>query len=78
MRDLSISQFYRSCLTSKIHLFDFININKHSRLINSNLLQRSKVSLVEDNEATSDFIKFYAFLELFEGNSGLLQILYRL
>ena len=37
MRDLPIFQFYRSCLTSRIHLFDFININKDSRLINSNL-----------------------------------------
>ena len=27
-----------------------ININKHSRLINSNLLQRSKISVVEDNK----------------------------
>ena len=50
MRDLPIFQFYRSCLTSRIHLFDFITMNKDSRLINSNLLQRSKVSVLEDNE----------------------------
>ena len=52
--DLPISrrvvQLYRSCLTSRIHPFDFININKHSRLINSKLLQRSKISVVEDNK----------------------------
>ena len=36
-----------------MHPFDFININKHSRLINSNLLQRSKISVVEDNEVRS-------------------------
>ena len=103
MLDLPISrrvvQLYRSCLTSRIHPFDFVNISGHSRLINSNLLERSKISLVKDNEvrseedstlkrahvqfvknsrATSDFIKFYPFLELFEANSGLLQILYRL
>ena len=54
MLDLPISrrvvQLYRCCLTSRIHPFDFININKHSRLINSKLLQRSKISVVEDNK----------------------------
>ena len=43
----------RSCLTSRMHPFDFININKHSRLINSNLLQRSKISVVGDNKVPS-------------------------
>ena len=47
-------QFYRSCLTSRIHPFDFINISRHSRLINSNLLQRSKISVVEDNKVRSE------------------------
>ena len=55
--DLPISrwavQLYLSCWTSRIHVFDFINISGHSRLINSNLLQRSKISLVEDNEVRS-------------------------
>ena len=37
-------KIYRSCLTSRM-LFDFININKDSRLVNSNLLHRSKVSV---------------------------------
>ena len=46
VRDLPIFQFYRSCLTSRINLFDFININKDSRLINSNILQRSKISVL--------------------------------
>ena len=54
MLDLPISrrvvQLYRSCLTSRIHPFDFININKHSRLIISKLLQRSKIIVVEDNK----------------------------
>ena len=58
MLDLPISprlvQLYRSCLTSRIHPFDFINISKHSRLINSNLLQRSKISVVEDNKVRSE------------------------
>ena len=58
MLDLPISrrvvQLYRSCLASRIHPFDFININKHSRLINSNLLQRSKISVVEDNKVRSE------------------------
>ena len=58
MLDLPISrrvvQLYRSCLTLTIHPFDFTNINKHSRLINSNLLQRSKISVVEDNEVRSE------------------------
>jgi len=49
-----VVQLYRSCLTSRIHPFDFININKHSRLINSNLLQRSKISVVEDNKFRSE------------------------
>ena len=40
-------------LQEYIHVFDFINISGHSRLINSNLLQRSKISLVEDNEVRS-------------------------
>ena len=57
MLDLPISrrvvQLYRSCLTSTIHPFDLININKHSRLINSNLLQRSKISVMEDNKVRS-------------------------
>ena len=52
MLDLATSrrvvQLYRSCLTSRIHPFDLININKHSRLINLNLLQISKISVVED------------------------------
>ena len=56
--DLPISrrvvQLYRSCVTSRIHPFDFININKHSRLINSNLLQRWKISVVEDNKVRSE------------------------
>ena len=97
MLDLPISrrvvQLYRSCLTSRIHPFDLININKHNRLINSNLLQRSKISVEKDNKvrseedstskqahvqfvnsrATSDFIKSYVVLELFQANSGLLQ-----
>ena len=54
MRDLPIFQFYRSCLTSRIHLFDFININKDGRLINSNLLLRSKVSVLQDNEVRNE------------------------
>ena len=58
MLDLATSrrvvQLYRSCLTSRIHPFDFININKHSRLINLNLLQRSKISVVEDNKVRSE------------------------
>ena len=54
MRDLWIFQFYRSCLTLRIHLFDFINVNKDSRLINSNLLQRSKISVLEDNEVRNE------------------------
>ena len=54
MRDLPIFQFYRSCLTSRIHLFDFINMNKDSRLINSNLLQRSKISVLEDNKVGNE------------------------
>ena len=54
MRDLPIFQFYQSCLTSRIHLFDFINIDKDSRLINSNLLQRSKISVLEDNEVRNE------------------------
>ena len=45
-----VIQLYRSCLTLRIHPFTLININKHSRLINSNLLQRSKISVVEDNK----------------------------
>ena len=48
--DLPISrgivQLYRSCWTSRIHLIDFININEDSRLINSNLLQTSKISVL--------------------------------
>ena len=44
---------YRSCWTSRIHLLDFINISDNSRLINSNLLQRSKISVVADNEVRS-------------------------
>ena len=36
-----------------MHPFDFININKRSRLINSNLLERSKISVVEDNKVPS-------------------------
>ena len=47
VRDLPISlrivQFYRSCLTSRIPLFDFINISGHSRLINSTILQRKSL-----------------------------------
>ena len=43
---LQFFQFYRSCLNSRIHLFDFININMDSILINSNLLQRSKISVL--------------------------------
>ena len=58
MLDLPISrrvvQLYRSCLTSRIHPFDFININKHSGLINSNLCQRSKISVVENNKVRSE------------------------
>ena len=49
-----VVQLYRSYLTSRIHPFDFININKHTRLINSNLLQRSKVSVVENNKVRSE------------------------
>ena len=45
--DLPISrrvvQLYRSCWTSRIHLFDFINISDHRRLINSDLLQRKSL-----------------------------------
>ena len=45
--DLPISrrvvQLYRSCWTSRIHLFEFINISDHSRLINSNILQRKSL-----------------------------------
>ena len=48
-----VVQLFRSCLTSRMHPFNFINIKKHSRLINSNLLQRSKISVVEDNEVRS-------------------------
>ena len=47
-------QLYRSCLTSRIHPFDFINISKYSRLINSNLLQRSKISVGEDNKVRNE------------------------
>ena len=58
MLDLATSrrvvQLYGSCLTSRIHPFDFININKHSRLINLKLLQRSKISVVEDNKVRSE------------------------
>ena len=43
-----------NCSTSRVHLFDFINISDHSRLINSNLLQRSEISVVEDNEVQSE------------------------
>ena len=46
-----------SCSTlsvSRIHPFDFISINKHSRLINLNLLQRSKISVVEGNKVRSE------------------------
>ena len=47
VRDLPISllivQFYRSCWTSRIRLFDFINIIDHCRLINSNILQRKSL-----------------------------------
>ena len=49
-----VVQLYQSCLTSRIHLFDFINISKHSRLINSNLLPRSKIGVVKDNEVRSE------------------------
>ena len=52
--DLPISRWavhlYRSCWTSGIHVFDFINISDHRRLRNWNLFQRSKISLVKDNE----------------------------
>ena len=58
VRDLPISrrivQLYRSCLTSRIHPFDFININEHSRLINSNLLQRSKIRVVKNYKVRSE------------------------
>ena len=40
-----VVQVYRSCLTSRIHPFDFIN---------SNVLQRSKISVVEDNNVRSE------------------------
>ena len=49
-----VVQLYRSCWTPRIHLFEFINISDHSRLINSNLLQRSKTSVVEDNEVRNE------------------------
>ena len=49
-----VVQLYRSCWTPRIHLFEFINISDHSRLINSNLLQRSKSSVVEDNEVRNE------------------------
>ena len=56
--DLPISrqviQLYRSCLTLRIHPFDFVNVNEHSRLINSTLLQRSKICVVEDNKVRSE------------------------
>ena len=47
-------QLYRSCCTPTIHLFEFVNISDHSRLINSNLLQRSKISVVDDNEVRNE------------------------
>ena len=34
---------YRSCWTPRIHLLEFLNISDHSRLINSNLLQRKSL-----------------------------------
>ena len=47
VRDLPISlrivQFYRSCWTPRIHVFEFINISDHSRLINSNILHRKSL-----------------------------------
>ena len=49
-----VVQIYQSCWTSRRHLFGFINISDNSRLINSNLLQRSKISVVEDNEVRSE------------------------
>ena len=49
-----VVQIYRSCWTSRRHLFGFINISDNSRLINSNLLQRSRISVVEDNEVRSE------------------------
>ena len=49
-----VAQLYRFCLTSRIYLFDFINISKYSRLINSSLLPRSKISVVKDNEVRSE------------------------
>jgi len=49
-----VVQLYRSCWTPRIHLFEFVNISDHIRLINSNLLQRSKISVVEDNKVRSE------------------------
>ena len=37
-----------------IHLLEFVNISDHGRLINSNPLQRSKISVVEDNEVRNE------------------------
>ena len=56
--DLPISrrvvQLYRSCWTPRIHLFELINISDHSILINSNLLQRSEISALKDNEVRNE------------------------
>ena len=49
-----VVQLYRSCWTPRIHLFEFINISDHSILINSNPLQRSKISVAEDNEVRNE------------------------
>ena len=65
-----LKDYIRMCLTcgSLAELFNFIglvelqeyicsifiNISDHSRLINSNLLQRSKISVVEDNEVRNE------------------------
>ena len=53
-----VVQLYRSCWTSRIHLFEFINISDHSRLINSNLdlLQRkSLIFYFETNQPDNCF-----------------------
>ena len=49
-----VVQLYQSCYTPTIQLFEFVNISDHSRLINSNLLQRSKISVLEDNEVRNE------------------------
>ena len=48
----AILELFEACLRHG-PLFEFVNSSDYSRLINSNLLQRSKISVVEDNEVRS-------------------------